>query len=63
MVLNLPDRANMVLKALKLAAKAGLKVWSVTAVETAVNFKTFETLGCDFCETYKELQTSFSYPG
>ena len=50
------DQANLVLKALELAAKADLKVWSVTADGTAVNLKTFETLGCDFSGTYTEMK-------
>ena len=56
------DQANLVLKALELAAKADLKVWSVTADGSAVNLKTFETLGCDFSGTYTEMKTSFSHP-
>ena len=56
------DQANLVLKALELAAKADLKVWSLTADGTAVNLKTFETLGCDFSGTYTERKTSFSHP-
>ena len=56
------DQANLVLKALELAAKADLKVWSVTADGTAVNLTTFETLGCDFSGTYNDMKTSFSHP-
>lgn len=56
------DQANLVLKALELAAKADLKVWSVTADGTAVNLNTFEILGCDFSGTYNDMKTSFSHP-
>ena len=49
-------------KSLKKAAEVGLKVWSVTAGGTAVNLKTFEILGCNFCGTYNDMQTSFKYP-
>ena len=56
------DQANLVLKALELAAKADLKVWSVTADGTVVNLNTFETFGCDFSGTYNDMKTSFSHP-
>ncbi|CAB4005871.1 Hypothetical predicted protein [Paramuricea clavata] len=36
------DQAMLVSKSLEKAAKAGLKVWSVTADGTAVNLRTFE---------------------
>ena len=45
-----------------MAAKAGLKVWSVTADGTAVILRTFETLGCNFVGTYNEIKSSFVHP-
>ena len=56
------DQAMLVLKSLKMAATAGLKVWSVTADGTAVNLSTFETLGCKLSGTYDEMKTSFKHP-
>ena len=56
------DQASLVEKSLKKAAEVGLKVWSVTADGTAVNLKTFEILGCNFCGTYNYMQTSFKHP-
>jgi hypothetical protein len=47
---------------LELAAKAGLKVWSVTADGTAVNLRTFEILGCNFNGSYDEMTTSIIHP-
>ena len=46
------DQAMLVSKSLEKAAKAGLKVWSVTADGTAVNLRTFEILGCKLSGTY-----------
>ena len=37
------DQAALMLKSLEKAAKAGLKVWSVTADGTLVNLRTFES--------------------
>ena len=45
-----------------MAAKAGLKVWSVTADGTAVNLRTFEILGCNFNGSYNEMTTSIIHP-
>ena len=56
------DQATLVTKSLEKAAKAGLKVWSVTADGTAVNLRTFEILGCNFKGTYDEMQSSFIHP-
>jgi hypothetical protein len=56
------DQATLVTQSLEKAAKAGLKVWSVTADGTAVNIRTFEILGCKFNGTYDEMQSSFIHP-
>ncbi len=56
------DQAKLVSKSLELAAKAGLKVWSVTAGGTAVNLRTFEILGCNFNGSYDEMTTSIIHP-
>ena len=56
------DQATLVTKYLEKAAKAGLKVWSVTADGTAVNLRTFEILGCKFSGSYDEMQSSFIHP-
>ena len=56
------DQAMLVLKSLKMAATARLKVWSVTADGTAVNLSTFETLGCKLSGTYDQMKTSFKHP-
>jgi hypothetical protein len=56
------DQAMLVSKSLEMAAKAGLKVWSVTADGTAVNLRTFEILGCKLSGTYDEMKTSFKHP-
>ena len=47
-----------------MAAKAGIKVWSVTADGTAylVNLGTFEILGCSFNGSYNEMTTSIIHP-
>ena len=45
-----------------MAAKAGLKVWSVTADGTSVNLRTFEILGCYSVGTYNEIKSSFIHP-
>ena len=45
-----------------MAAKAGLKVWSVTADGTAVNLRTFDILGCNFNGSYDEMTTSIIHP-
>ena len=52
----------MVTQCLEKAAKAGLKLWSVTADGTAVNLCTFEIIGCSFTGTYDEMQSSFPHP-
>ena len=56
------DQATLVTQCLEKAAKAGLKLWSVTADGTAVNLCTFEILGCSFTGTYDEMQSSFPHP-
>ena len=56
------DQAKLVSKSLEMAAKAGLKVWSVTADGTAVNLRTFEILGCNFNGSYDEMTTSIIHP-
>ena len=56
------DQAKLVSKSLEMAAKAGLKVWSVTADGTAVNLRTFEFLGCNFNGSYDEMTTSIIHP-
>ena len=56
------DQATLVTKSLEKAAKAGLKVWSVTADGTAVNLRTFQILGCKFNGSYDEMQSSFIHP-
>jgi hypothetical protein len=56
------DQAELIKKSLEMAAKAGLKVWSVTADGTAVNLRTFEILGCTFVGTYNEIKSSFIHP-
>ena len=55
------DQAKLVSTSLEKAAKAGLKVWSVTADGTAVNLRTFE-LGCSFDGSYNEMTTSIIHP-
>ena len=60
--INAKDQATLVTQSLEKAAKAGLKVWSVTADGTAVNLHTFEILGCNFKGTYDEMQSSFIHP-
>ena len=56
------EQAKLVSKSLEMAAKAGLKVWSVTADGTAVNLRTFEILGCSFNGSYNEMTTSIIHP-
>ena len=56
------DQAKLVSTSLEKAAKAGLKVWSVTADGTAVNLRTFELLGCSFDGSYNEMTTSIIHP-
>jgi hypothetical protein len=56
------DQAMLVSKSLEKGAKAGLKVWSVTADGTAVNLRTFEILGYKLSGTYDEMKTSFKHP-
>ena len=56
------DQVTLVTKSLEKAAKAGLKVWSVTADGTAVNLRTFQILGCKFNGSYDEMQSSFIHP-
>ena len=58
------DQAKLVSKLLEMAAKAGIKVWSVTADGTAylVNLRTFEILGCSFNGSYNEMTTSIIHP-
>ena len=56
------DQAKLVSTSLEKAAKAGLKVWSVTADGTAVNLRTFELLGCNFDGSYDQMTTSIIHP-
>ena len=56
------DQAKLVSTSLEKAAKAGLKVWSVTADGTAVNLRTFELLGCNFDGSYDKMTTSIIHP-
>jgi len=60
--INAKDQASLVNKSLEKAAEVGLKVWSVTADGTAVNLKTFEILGCNFCGNYDDMKTTFTHP-
>jgi hypothetical protein len=50
------DQAMLVSKSLEKAAKAGLKLRSVTADGIAVNLRTFEILGYKLSGTYDELK-------
>ena len=56
------DQAKLVSTSLEKAAKAGLKVWSVTADGTAVNLRTFELLRCNFDGSYDKMTTSIIHP-
>ena len=56
------DQGKLVSTSLEKAAKAGLKVWSVTADGTAVNLRTFELLGCNFDGSYDQMTTSIIHP-
>lgn len=55
--INAKDQALLFEKSLKMAAKAGVKVWSVIA-----DCKTFEIPGCNFFGTCQEMQTCFKHP-
>ena len=55
-------QAQLVRTALKMAAEAGLSVWSVTADGTSVNFSTFYNLGCRFGATFENMITKFKHP-
>ena len=45
-----------------MAAEAGLRVHSVTADGTAVNFGMFSELGCIFTTSYESMVTKFKHP-
>ena len=55
-------QAKLVKKALIMAAAAGLRVYSVTADGTAVNFTMFSELGCIFTSFYETMTTKFKHP-
>ncbi len=53
---------QLVQAALVMAPEARLRVWSVTADGTAVNFSMFSELGCKFSTTYESMITKFRHP-
>jgi hypothetical protein len=55
-------QAKLVQEALIMAAEAGLRVYSVTADGTAVNFTMFSELGCKFTTSYESMITKFKHP-
>ena len=55
-------QAKLVLESLIMAAEAGLRVYSVTADGTAVNFTMFNKLGCNFTTSYEHMITKFKHP-
>ena len=55
-------QADLVTEALKIAAKAGLRVWSITTDGTAVNLGMYQQLGCSFTTCYDSTVTRFKHP-
>ena len=55
-------QAKLVQEALIMAAEAGLRVYSVTADGTSVNFTIFSELGCKFTTSYESMITKFKTP-
>ncbi|CAB4023612.1 THAP domain-containing 9 [Paramuricea clavata] len=55
-------QAKLVQEALIMAAEAGLRVYSVTADGTSVNFTMFSELGCKFTTSYESMITKFKHP-
>ena len=55
-------QAELVNEALRMAAKAGLRVWSITTDGTAVNLGMFQQLGCQFTSAYDTTVTKFKHP-
>ena len=55
-------QANLVKVALKMAAEAGLRVWSVTTDGTTVNMSMFRELGCHFTTSLDTMVTKFQHP-
>lgn len=55
-------QAQLLIRALEMAAESGLRVWSITADGTSVNLSTFSLLGCKFGTTYKDMVTKFKHP-
>ena len=55
-------QAHLVRVALKMAAEAGLRVWSVTTDGTTVNLNMFRELGCHFTTSIETMVTKFRHP-
>ena len=55
-------QAELVKIALKMAAEAGLRVWTITADGTTVNVSMFKELGCEFGTEYDSFTTKFKHP-
>ena len=55
-------QAHLVRVALKMAAEAGLRVWSVTTDGTTVNLSMFGELGCHFTASIETMVTKFQHP-
>ena len=60
--MNAKDQATLVKRCFEGAARADLKVWTVTTDGTAVNFSTFEILVCKFFGNYESIISSFKNP-
>ena len=55
-------QAKLVQLALEKAAKADLRVWSVTADGTSVNTGMFTEIGCNFTASFDSMLTKFKHP-
>ncbi len=55
-------QAKLVRTALRMAAEAGLRVWSVTTDGTSVNISMFRELGCNFTTSLQTMITKFKHP-
>ncbi len=59
-------QAQLVRIALKMAAEAGLRVWSVTtdgaSVNISMNISMFCELGCNFTTSFNSIVTKFKHP-
>ena len=55
-------QAHLVKVALKMAAEAGLRVWSITTDGTTVNMSMFRELGCHFTTSLDTMVTKFQHP-